>query len=179
MKIISPTESFWDFSNHLYREPGVEQICLEMQDQVGADVNMILFACWYGATRGKLPQPLFERALQFSSQWNNAITSALRQGRRWMKETPPDTNDPDLQAQFVLLREEIIKVELQAEQFHENMLESLVTEPASRLSASEQSDAASYNLEHYARDNGLDLKRCAEPFRKLVAKTLDALAETG
>jgi len=175
MKIISPTESFWDFSNHLYREPGVEQVCLELQDQAGADVNMILFACWYGATRGRFPQPLFKRALQFSSQWNSALTSALRQGRRWMKETPPDTDDPDLKAQFVLLREEIIKVELQAEQFHENMLESLVTEPASGLPASAQSDAALYNLEHYAKGSGLDMQRCAAPFRKLVANTLDAL----
>jgi len=174
MKIISPTESFWEFSNHLYRQPGVEDICLALQDETGADVNMVLFACWYGATRGTFSDETFDRARTFSNRWSSVITGALRNGRRWMKKTPLDTKNADLQAQYALLREELKKLELQAEQFHENMLESLVVDPAQGLDRQQQKVAMAENLARYARKSRLDVSLCERHFQSLVQHTLDA-----
>lgn len=174
MKIISPTESFWDYAHHLYRQPGVEEICLALQDEAGADVNMVLFACWYGTTRGTFRDDTFTRAQAFSTNWSSVITGALRNGRRWMKENPLDTGNADLQAQYALLREELKKLELQAEQFHENMLESLVSDPAEHLETPQQQQAVTENLNRYALDSGLDTNLCERHFHALVRHTLDA-----
>ena len=42
---------FWTFSLAVYAEPGVQAECLDLQDQDGIDVNMLLFCAWLGACR--------------------------------------------------------------------------------------------------------------------------------
>ena len=43
-----PSSRFWDFSLEIYAKPGVAQACLALQDECGADVNLLLFCCWAG-----------------------------------------------------------------------------------------------------------------------------------
>ena len=40
--------TLWDFSLETYRRPGVEEACLKLQDELGADVNMLFYCCWRG-----------------------------------------------------------------------------------------------------------------------------------
>lgn len=38
--------AFWPFSLALYGRPGVAESCLRLQDEAGADVNLLLFCAW-------------------------------------------------------------------------------------------------------------------------------------
>jgi uncharacterized protein (TIGR02444 family) len=46
---------FWDFSVRTYGRPGVAEACLALQNRDGADVNMLMFAAWYGISAGPVP----------------------------------------------------------------------------------------------------------------------------
>ena len=46
--------SFWAFSLKVYAEQAVADICLDLQDQFGADVNVVLFMLWSAARRRRL-----------------------------------------------------------------------------------------------------------------------------
>jgi hypothetical protein len=43
-----PPHEFWDYSLHLYSQPGVEGACLTLQDEFDLDVNIVLFCLWSG-----------------------------------------------------------------------------------------------------------------------------------
>jgi len=45
-------ERFWDFSVRTYRTEGVPAAGLSLQNDYGADVNMLLYCAWIGATVG-------------------------------------------------------------------------------------------------------------------------------
>jgi uncharacterized protein (TIGR02444 family) len=47
----SAGEAFWRFSLALYSRPGVAAALLELQDRAGANVNLVLYALWLGATQ--------------------------------------------------------------------------------------------------------------------------------
>ena len=44
---------FWRFSLHFYRQPGVSDACIALQDGCGVDVNLLLFLLWL-ADEGQL-----------------------------------------------------------------------------------------------------------------------------
>lgn len=47
MNNANPTiEQFWDFSLAVYQAQGVESACLELQDEHGVNVNLLLLLCW-------------------------------------------------------------------------------------------------------------------------------------
>jgi len=124
------TENFWRFSNQIYRRPGVADTCLELQNSKGADVNLLLFACWYGLNRGVLSEDLIQRTLDISQRWSKQVVIPLRQARTWMKQSEallPDSRDIDLLLkQYRQLRQQIKATELHAEHFQQNLLESLL-----------------------------------------------------
>ena len=41
--------SLWNYSLEIYRRPGVQDACLKLQDDMGADVNLLMYCCWRGA----------------------------------------------------------------------------------------------------------------------------------
>jgi uncharacterized protein (TIGR02444 family) len=45
-------ETLWRFSLLLYAKPNVANACLALQDEVGADINLLLFLLWE-ATQGR------------------------------------------------------------------------------------------------------------------------------
>ena len=58
-----PDCAFWDFSLEAYARPGVAPACLDLQERHGADVNLLLFACWLSASgRGALDAALLAAA---------------------------------------------------------------------------------------------------------------------
>ena len=116
--------SFWDFSVRTYRKPGVAEACLSLQEQHGLDVNVLLYCCWYGCTRGTLDGPAMERILSFAEQWADNVVRPLRAARTWMKTigcTEASISGEDCMA----LREEIKRAELKAEHLQENRMQEL------------------------------------------------------
>lgn len=149
-------ESFWNFAVRTYRCAGIPEACLALQDECGADVNVLLFCCWMGATRGEFESETFDRVLEFSRTWADRVVRPLRTVRTWMK-IQGCPNLPIPVESCMKLREGIKEMEFQAEQLQENVMQSLVdTIPAVTLSATEQARTARLNLRRYFEAEGID-----------------------
>lgn len=73
---------FWEYSLNLYRRPGIAQLCIDLQDRYGANVNIVLFACWVGNRGRQLDDNSLRAAVAEISGWNKRITQPLRTRRR-------------------------------------------------------------------------------------------------
>lgn len=130
-------ENFWHFSNQIYRRPGVAETCLDLQNSKAADVNLLLFACWYGVNQGLLPEDLIQRSLEYSQLWSIQVVVPLRQARTWMKQSAALPDSASLLQQHQQLREQIKAAELQAEHFQQNLLESMIDDSIEELNSDE------------------------------------------
>jgi uncharacterized protein (TIGR02444 family) len=115
------SQNFWEFSLDLYNCAEVSAACLDLQNQHGIDVNLLLLCCWYGAQVGELSETSLNQALAYSNQWAENVVKPLRQTRVWMKSNMP--NDQNQQMDFQEVRNEIKAVELRAEKHQQVMLE--------------------------------------------------------
>lgn len=149
-------ETFWGFSARTYQCESVPAACLALQNQHGADVNVLLFCCWVGASRGEFETDSYESVMAFAHRWAENVVQPLRGARTWMKlNGPPDQQRVD--EQFTHLRERIKAVELEAEHLQQDRMQSLLDKiPATELDGDRQINAAAYNLHHYcaAQDIG-------------------------
>jgi uncharacterized protein (TIGR02444 family) len=104
--------AFARYAFRLYGRPGVARACLDLQDRAGADVNLVLLACWWGASgRGRLPVAAFARARRALAVWNRDVVHALRRVRRALKAGAGARPDARSRA----LRRRILAAELAAE----------------------------------------------------------------
>lgn len=94
----------WKYACQVYSQQGVEAALLELQDEHGADINLILQALWL-AGEGK--QWSRERIAKDYDKWMKDQVLPLRQIRRGMKVEWPNQEDFRLQVK---------KLELKAEQ---------------------------------------------------------------
>ena len=157
-------EGFWDFSVRTYRTDGVPDACLSLQNDYGADVNMLLYCCWIGAYIGQYDRDLFARASAFSTLWAEHVVVPLRSARTWMKQSGCDTEPVPTDA-CMQLREEIKSVEFAAEKMQQQVLESLVSIDQSRYDAPDQmlKDVVA-NLMLYSEHTGIEV--CEDVRRK-------------
>lgn len=153
---MSPQESFRNFAVRTYCSEDTSEACLILQNEYGADVNLLLFCCWMGITRGEVEVETFNEVMEFSHTWADRVVRPLRNVRSWMKtEGCPDPAIP-LES-CMKLRERIKKAELEAEQLQEDAMQSLVdTISAVTLRTAEQARAAAHNLRHYCDAEGID-----------------------
>ena len=143
--------SFWNYSVRTYGKPGVADACLALQDRHGLDVNVLLFCCWFGCTRGLVDESLWDRILTFSEPWAENVVRPLRAVRTWMKHTGCTQLDIS-KDQCIELREEIKRIELKAEQLQENTLQSLAEDsPFKSLDSTSQITCIMLNLKSYLR----------------------------
>lgn len=84
--MVESRHPFWNWSLEAYGRPGVEEILLDLQDRLGLDVNILLFACWAGATGAK---PLTEKECRLlmaaTHDWRSNVIEPLRAVRRSLK----------------------------------------------------------------------------------------------
>lgn len=82
-----PDHPFWDFSLEVYAKEGVADACLRLQDDLGIDVNMLLFCCWAGHSGGgELGKRFIADAAGAVGTWHDEIVRPLRRVRRRLKE---------------------------------------------------------------------------------------------
>lgn len=83
-----PAHAFWDWSCDVYRRPGVEAALLDLQDRLGLDVNLLLFAGWTAATgRGRLSDRDWARLIEETAEWRANVVEPLRAVRRYLKNS--------------------------------------------------------------------------------------------
>jgi uncharacterized protein (TIGR02444 family) len=95
---------------------------LELQDWLGLDVNLVLFAAWLGSERGRLfDRPGLEGIERMVAGWSADVVQPLRAVRRILKAV---LQVSDLQVQS--LRKRIAGTELFSEQVGQALLLKLV-----------------------------------------------------
>lgn len=84
-----PSSPLWDYALALYAAPGVQAACLALQDQRGADVNLILFGCWLGACGRRLDADRLTRARDEALAWQTELVRPVRAARWGLKRRLP------------------------------------------------------------------------------------------
>lgn len=142
-----PKCDLWDFSRHFYQIPEVEGCCLYLQNQYGANVNLILLACWVGLSgRGTLSQDQFAELVQQVDVWQQQVISPLRQVRQQLKAMSGYGDDTIRQ-----LRRKVLDCELDAEHREQLMLERALDLffEIRNVSVHQRYEDIDSNLQHY------------------------------
>ena len=106
----SPESPFWRFSLRFYGRPGVADACLSLQDQAGADVNLLLFLLFLAERKRQLDAAEIARFDAAVSQWRDSVVKPLRALRRGLKpgiEFIPGTVIETFRAQIKRLELEV------------------------------------------------------------------------
>jgi uncharacterized protein (TIGR02444 family) len=157
---------FWRFSLGFYRLPGVAEACIKLQEEAGADVNLLLFLLWHGAQKRRLSRPEVEGLEQKIAVWRELAVVPLRSIRRALK-SPHGLVEAGAAEAF---RTRIKAVELEAERLQQEAMYDLVRGGLLGLSAPSVADAALANVTAYA-------PICRAGFAAPAVRTLlDALA---
>jgi uncharacterized protein (TIGR02444 family) len=118
-----PAHPFWDYSLALYSRAGVADACLELQDEFGLDVNIVLLCVWSGAEGpGELTAAELNECMVRGGQWQQEVVSRLRFVRRTLKHD----NLGATSELTKILRPQVQAVEISAEHVEQLLLAQIV-----------------------------------------------------
>tara|TARA_R110000772_G_scaffold46685_2_gene106426 strand:- start:144 stop:662 length:519 start_codon:yes stop_codon:yes gene_type:complete len=106
---------FWDYSLVHYGRPEVARACLELQDDIGANVNLVLFCCWLGSSGQVLTVQDLDEAEEIIRDWNEQVVEPLRGVRRFVQSEFAGFADQEWP-------QEVKQLELKAERVVQNRL---------------------------------------------------------
>lgn len=109
---------FWRFSLQFYRQPGVADACIALQDGSGVDVNLLLFVLWQASCERLLSADEVEKLDDQARGWRDLTVIPLRELRRKLKGAPTLV-EPGRQEAF---RNKVKAVELDAERLQQEAL---------------------------------------------------------
>jgi|TARA_B100000315_G_C14589145_1_gene594778 uncharacterized protein (TIGR02444 family) len=110
---------FWNFSLDFYGREGVADACLKLQDQFGADVNIVLYCCWVAVERAEiLEKAELVEIMAVIEPWQTGVVQRLRQIRQEMKQNQ-SINFGELSDE---LRQAIKSCELDGEKIEQGIL---------------------------------------------------------
>lgn len=153
---------FWDYSLSLYRQPGVADACLYLQDRYGLDVNLLLFCLWFGASgRGPLQDDEIEDCVRRTGDWRARVIEPLRAIRRACREEPLGVPEFLLQ----VFRPSMQDIELAAEHVEQLVLaETVRNRPAEAVADEVRANDAERSLLAYIEradiDRDAEFDRC-------------------
>jgi uncharacterized protein (TIGR02444 family) len=111
----------WRFSLAVYRQEGVEEECLGVQERCGVDVNLLMLCAYVGAAEGAvLSASDVADALEASGAWHGNVVKTLRQVRRTLK--PWGAGEGAFANLVEALRTKVKGAELEAEQIEQAMM---------------------------------------------------------
>jgi len=114
------------FALAVYGREGVPAACLALQDGLGVDVNVVLFAAFVGAVRGEvLTEADVAAAVARVGGWHRDVVVALRTVRRKLKDYPAPPSGVTAAAE---LRSKIKGLEIEAELIELRELNELAVE---------------------------------------------------
>ena len=126
---------FWRFSLKLYRQAGVADACIALQEQSRVDVNLLLYLLWRaGESRSFAPAEVAVLESRIGP-WRDATVIPLRAVRRALKVPPALVAGPTAE----VFRNKIKAVELEAERLQQEAMYALAqaqAEPPGRAAAS-------------------------------------------
>ena len=72
----------WDFALSAWARPDVRRICLELQDQHGQCVTLLLWRAWTAIEGRQVSETLTGDAIALAKWWDGGVIKPLRAGRR-------------------------------------------------------------------------------------------------
>ena len=82
---------FWNFTLAVYNRSGVAEACIRLQDECGADVNLVLFILWQAFEGREMTSQGVAEVEAAVGEWQGKVVRPLRESRRWLKKNPlPD-----------------------------------------------------------------------------------------
>ncbi len=155
---------FWRFSLRFYARPHIAEACLVLQDNSGADVNVLLFVLYLADQRKELSADEIAQLDSAVAQWREAVVKPLRTLRRGLKSGVEFIPGPVSET----FRSQIKRLELESEQIEQHRLEefaSTIGSPsASRMQAAE-------------RNCGLYRAKLSNPSQDAIAAILRGFAD--
>jgi uncharacterized protein (TIGR02444 family) len=132
--------SLWDWAADAYARPGVENLCLALQDEHGQCVGYLLWAAWAALNSRRVGPADLAEAAATARDWETTVLRPLRSVRRALKQPSPGV----AVAARDSLRGRILAEELAAERMLIETLESLTPPPVGEAAPLDQAlqDAA-------------------------------------
>src|SRR5947209_11678393 len=162
---MSEDEAFWRFSLAFYERPGVPDALIALQDRGGFDVNLVLFALWFGISgRGLIGGDALTAAERVAGALRSEFVEPLRSLRRRLRHHP----DSDVQR----LREGVKALEIAGEKLVQERLARLAASGCAKACPGDRRAAAHANLALYLGREGVRSKEAA-----VIEDALDAFAQ--
>jgi uncharacterized protein (TIGR02444 family) len=146
---------FWRFSVRTYGLRGVAAACLALQDECGADVNLLLYCCWIGRDGRRLSGRMLRSAMSAVARWQADVIVPMRRARRAIDARPRGTDARRLKR----LRAAIGAAELDAEYVEQILLARCATDVPVRAESCEPREAAHANVQAYLDRIGAPVAR--------------------
>jgi uncharacterized protein (TIGR02444 family) len=112
------TTPFWRFSLKFYRQTGVSDACIALQDGCGVDVNLLLFLFWLASERQLLSADEVKKLDATIKSWRELTIIPIRDTRRKLKGAKTFVDPAKQEA----LRDKVKAVELEAEKLQQEAL---------------------------------------------------------
>lgn len=120
----------WDFSLALYSQPGVEGLCLSLQEEAGVDVCLLLCTAWLSVRGVSLDRERLAALERLCDPWQRQVVLPLRRVRRHLK------GEALASAELAACREAVKTAELAAEKRQLRCCEDLARQwPAAPVTA--------------------------------------------
>ena len=131
--------TLWDFAVARYQRSGVAECCLRLQDNAGADINMLLAAAWLAEQGRYWQHDQVRELIALSADWREHCILPLRAVRRYLKDR---IETPALYTQTQVL-------ELEAEMHQLHLLHTALQANALKTHEATDADALAANLNTY------------------------------
>lgn len=162
-------QPIWDFVLGYYRQQGVSEAAIALQDAAGIDVNMILFLMWLSGQGKTLAEADLRKLSETSHSWQRQVVVPIRNIRRLLKENAPFVE----QETALAYRKKVQALELEGEQLELNGMADASRTAALNTAASTEK-AARDNLATFAKVAGKTFPADAvEAFVNALAGALD------
>jgi uncharacterized protein (TIGR02444 family) len=110
---------FWEFSLKFYSREDVSSSCLTLQNNFGADVNILIYCCWMAVEGAeKISCTELVEIITILEPWQSKVVTVLREIRTSMKQDKL----LNLGALSEELRKAVKKCELESEKIEQNIL---------------------------------------------------------
>jgi uncharacterized protein (TIGR02444 family) len=151
----NPDTPFWRFSLNFYRQAGVAEACIALQDDCSVDVNLMLFLLWLAAGGRQLSMDDITELDAAVRGWRELTIIPIRDARRKLKGAPTILESGKQEA----FRTKIKALELEAERLQQEALYAVRSSLPG--SAAQPAVAAPANLAAYERVLGARFAKAA------------------
>ena len=135
---------FWSFSLGYYRGAGVSEACLELQDNCGVDVNVVLLLLWLASQKRRLAADQIKVVADKVKPWQVDVIGPIRGLRRRLKTDAPLLDKGSAE----LFRTRIKAIELEAERLQQEAMYAMAAGLTSDAAPSAEA-AARASIEAY------------------------------